>query len=218
MVVILPGLDTDHYSNDLTEAQIVSFVVERYLLIGLYTFLFVLVIVNIWNILIKQKKYKTLPLTAFYIFAYFSITFRLIYIILEFSKYEKSLIFINDLYLGTKISVGLIQSWMILEIALRIRETYKETCSGSADRLKSFKKWVQRAQYCIITVAFSIILIILVDDIFTVDAYMEALKNGEEGNASDSWFAFSFLNIFFLMAAVNIVLICVMRKRKKKTI
>ena len=95
----------------------------------------------------------------------------IICIIMEWTKYVAFLTFINDLYLGAKISVGLIQSWMILEIALRIREIYKEPSSVSTDRFETFEKWIQCAQYCNLTLAFAIVLIILVDDLFMMEAY-----------------------------------------------
>ena len=94
---------------------------EHYILIGLYTFLFILAIVNIWNILIKQKRYKTLPLLGFYIFATLSIVFRIIYVILVWSSHLLVVMYANDLFLYTKLSVGLLQSWMIFEIAMRVR-------------------------------------------------------------------------------------------------
>ena len=84
------------------------FVVEHYILIGLYTFLLVLVIVNIWTILIKQRRYKTLPLLAFYIFAFSTISLRLLYTIFCWSGYKLVGLWVNDLFLATKLSVGLI--------------------------------------------------------------------------------------------------------------
>ena len=106
------------------------YAVERYTLIGLYTFLLVLVIVNIWTILIKQKRCKTLPLVAFYIFAFLAIAFRLIYILIDWTFVRVPVRLINNFYLITKLSVGLIQSWIILEIALRVRQTYKSSNSA----------------------------------------------------------------------------------------
>ena len=100
---------------------------ERYVLIGLYVFLMVLCILNIWKILIKQRRYKTLPLLTFYIFAFFSIAFRLTYILIDWTCAVVIIIIVNDCYLITKLSVGLIQSWMIFEIALRVRQTYRQT-------------------------------------------------------------------------------------------
>ena len=56
----------------------IYYAVEHYILIGVYTFLFVLVLVNFWNIIIGQKRYKSWPLMAFYIFAFLAILFRLV--------------------------------------------------------------------------------------------------------------------------------------------
>ena len=59
----------------------IIYAVEHYILIGLYTFLLVLGLLNFWNVIIKQKKYKSLPLLAFYIFAFIAISLRLIILI-----------------------------------------------------------------------------------------------------------------------------------------
>ena len=56
----------------------IYYAVEHYILIGVYTFLLVLVLVNFWNIIIRQKRYKSWPLMAFYIFAFLAILFRLV--------------------------------------------------------------------------------------------------------------------------------------------
>ena len=56
---------------------------EHYILIGLYTFLFILTIVNILKILIRQRRYKTLPLLAFYVFTFLSIGFRLTFCLIR---------------------------------------------------------------------------------------------------------------------------------------
>ena len=101
------------------------YAVEHYILIGLYTFLFVLAILNIWKILIKQRRYKTLPLLAFYVFTFCAVALRLLYIIMLWSKYTALGYYTNDYVLKTKLCVGLIQSWMIFEIALRERHTYR---------------------------------------------------------------------------------------------
>ena len=60
------------------------FAVEHYILIGLYAFLFALVNINVWQIIIRQKRYKTWPLLTFYFFAYMAICFRLIVLIFFF--------------------------------------------------------------------------------------------------------------------------------------
>ena len=126
MTFILPGFERGSFEEyGWSDAQFVTYVVCFYMLIGLYMFLLVLAIVNIWTILIKQRRYKTLPLLAFYIFAVLSIAFRLTELIMISGNNNVITHFLNDLFLITKLSVGLIQSWMIFEIALRVRQTYK---------------------------------------------------------------------------------------------
>ena len=83
MVSILPGLSRE--SSEFTLTQFTIYAVEHYFLIGLYAFAFVLTIVNIWIILIKQKRYKTMPLSAFYIFSFITILLTLINIIIFWS-------------------------------------------------------------------------------------------------------------------------------------
>ena len=86
MVEILPGFSRESAEDyGYTDAQFVIYAMEHFILIALYTFLFGLAIVNIWNILIKQKRFKTLPLLAFYIFASLTIILRLIFILIIWS-------------------------------------------------------------------------------------------------------------------------------------
>ena len=96
MVTILPGCSRE--STGFSEKEFVIYAVESYVLLGLYLFLMVLVIVNIWTVLVKQRRYKNLPLLAFYIYAFFAIVCRLIYIIIDWSDDYLILgFYINDL-------------------------------------------------------------------------------------------------------------------------
>ena len=81
-----------------------------------------------------------MPLSAFYVFSFFTILLRLIFIIIIWSSFKIFAAYINDCYLTTKLGVGLIQSWMVLEIALRERRTYKLTPAESAASAESFEK------------------------------------------------------------------------------
>ena len=61
-----------------SRTDVIIYDCEQYFLIALYFLLTVILIVNTWQILIKQKKYKTLPLLNFYLFAWVGIPLRLI--------------------------------------------------------------------------------------------------------------------------------------------
>ena len=138
MGAILPGLTREKANEcQISDAQYISYAVEHYLLIGLYTFLLILVVANIWRILIKQGRYKTLPLLAFYIFSFLAIALRLIYIISAFT-YKPFIYFMNDCYLTCKLSVGLVQCWMILEIALRVSQVDKQE-----KNVEEWEKWMR---------------------------------------------------------------------------
>ena len=181
------------------------FVVDQYCLIGLYTFLLILSSINIWTILIRQKRYKTLPLLVFYIFTFFGIALRLVFVIIQHTHYYYLKNYVNDFYLAAKLSVGLIQCWMILEIALRVRKAFKISQAEKVD-LVSFEKRVSCGQYSAITFSFMIVPVVFIDDYFTLEDRSE-----ERAKIKAEAWAFSYLTMFFLMAAVNILLLYVMR-------
>ena len=95
---ILPGFSKNvrGYMNSL---EVTIFALEHYLLIVIYSLLFVLVNYNFYTILIRQRKYKTWPLLAFYVFAYMAITFRLIDLIWLFISVSCP----DKLYMYTKV-------------------------------------------------------------------------------------------------------------------
>ena len=119
MVEFLPGLSRE--ASGLTETQFAIYVAERYVIIGLYVFLFALVAFNSWRILVRQRRYKNLPLLAFYIFTFLSISCILTYIFIDWTEHNIKFYYLADVYIAARLSVGLIQCWMVLEIALRER-------------------------------------------------------------------------------------------------
>ena len=121
MVSILPGFseNSEDYFGD--ETQVIIYAVERYILIGLYSLLLVLLFVNVWCILIKQRRYRNLPFLAFYVFSFLAISTRLAYILIQWSLTAKQSVLINDYYLISKLCVGFIQAWTTLEMTMRIR-------------------------------------------------------------------------------------------------
>ena len=49
----------------------------HYFVTFVYLLLLILVVANIWKIIIKQERWKTLPLLCFYVFAFIAISARL---------------------------------------------------------------------------------------------------------------------------------------------
>ena len=74
-----------------------------------------------------------MPLLFFYIFASIALILRLIAMIGYFSMFTDHPTFFQLLEIATvaKLFVGLIQSWMILKIALRIRKSLSEEAKSA---------------------------------------------------------------------------------------
>ena len=78
-MVLIPG--SDYPSEKMLPTQRKIYVLEHYILALLFMCLIALACMNIWKILIKQGKWRTLPLLFFYIFAMISNVFREVIII-----------------------------------------------------------------------------------------------------------------------------------------
>ena len=84
---------------------------------------------NIWVVLIQQKKYRNLPILAFYSFTIIAVTLRPTYMIGIWSQ-ESSEVYLNMDFVqqGAKFCVGVVQDWITLELAIRIHNA-----RGSSD-------------------------------------------------------------------------------------
>lgn len=82
----------------------------------------IIVVTNIVQILIIRRRWKTLPLLLFYIFA-FLVTFeRTLYSLILFTtEYNKWLFFLTVSGPTAKLAIGLIQLWIVTELSLRLK-------------------------------------------------------------------------------------------------
>ena len=98
---------------------------------------------------------------------------------------------------------------MILEIALRVRRTYKANNAGPLS-IESFEKFTRYGQYSVIIISIVLVLANLIFDILNI----------KTRDKNDNWkfplYAYSFLGMFFLMLSASILLHCVMKERKKE--
>ena len=89
----------------------------------MYCFLLILVLCNIWQILIKQKRWKNLPFLAFYYLAFIAILMRAAELLIGFSRQIGYLtLWLNEGQPQVKIAAGLVQAWMIYEVGQKIHE------------------------------------------------------------------------------------------------
>lgn len=118
-MAILP--DFDVFKDEMTESEYKIYGFVHYLLIIMYALLLCLCLTNIWRILIKQGKWKTLPLLAFYILSFIAIASREICNIWV-CIYESWVFVLSYQQPVAKLMVGLVQAWMIFELTVRIRK------------------------------------------------------------------------------------------------
>ena len=115
----------------MTETEFYILASEVYLTIILEAGLVILITVNIWRIIIKQGKWRTIPLLFLYIFAFITATFREINLIDFGADLGEGLLVVFYLQPVAKICVGAIQSWIIFELAIRISQDNKVSQNGS---------------------------------------------------------------------------------------
>ena len=131
-----------------------------YLLIATYLVLIMLALRNIWVILVKQKEYKNLPILTFYVYALMAVTIRPIVIIWQWVP--SSIIFnVDYVQQAAKLCVGIIQDWITLELAIRIRNGKVGTDISEATKKKlRLARLVLFAIITLVFIAFSLMIIV----------------------------------------------------------
>ena len=81
---------------------------------------------NVWQILIKQERWKTPPLLLFYIFALIVVITRIVDSELPLVEDEPHSLFVLAIFICysspiAKLVVGAIQLWMVIELAIGLK-------------------------------------------------------------------------------------------------
>ena len=84
MLNLLPSLTYAVTFYRMEEWQAIFLAIETYIFVFFYLFIFVLVLRNVWVILIKQRKYNIIHLTAFYALIIVMLGFRVFILIWNF--------------------------------------------------------------------------------------------------------------------------------------
>ena len=109
----------------MTELNIL--VVMMYSFTFLYLCEFALAVVNTWKFLIKQKKYQTWPLLVFYLLTMMlSLTEAVFNVFLFYAVRHQSAFLVNMRPI-IKLELGIIQCWILFELALRITQDLNQT-------------------------------------------------------------------------------------------
>ena len=154
----------------------------------MYVLLVALALRNIWVILIRQQKYRLLPILAFYAFALVALTLRPIYMMGRWTTYP---IFFNmdKVQQVAKLCVGIVQDWITLELAIRIH-----SAKGSSDISTAAKKRLRLA------FAFVFIGLIIGFIAWNIAVYVSACVPGNYGYAFVGDYCFLFDVMALLVA------------------
>ena len=163
-MAFLPGYfeEVANYYGWTHTQKIVSLAID-YLVIGTYGILVVLGLRNIYEILFKQKEYKNLPILMFYIYAMVAVIIRFFTVLFlwEFSSFINCIDLVQQ---AAKLSVGVVQDWITLELAIRIHHSKVNTEISEAGQKKlRIARSVLFAILTIFFVAFSLYVFISED-------------------------------------------------------
>ena len=110
----------DDVASEMSGTQYAIFACINTLVALLYTVLLMLCLRNIWMILVRLGKWRQPLLSTFYFLSLFSIIFRWIFML---TWRTDGLILVMSFAQATaKFSVGLVQTWMIFELQMKLRQ------------------------------------------------------------------------------------------------
>ena len=120
-MAILPGLDelATQYGYNQVQKRVIAANLYFVFLCGLLVLLWLMR--NIWTILVKQGKWKVLPLLIFYIIATTLIVVRLIFTIWHFELINNWNTIFMILPQNLKFLIGINMTWVTLELCFCIR-------------------------------------------------------------------------------------------------
>ena len=122
---MLPDLDEFAAYNGNDDAQKKWIAASQWLVAGLELIVLVWAIYNVVVILIRGGKYKVLPLLTFYILIILLFCMRLYNGIFLWALLTKQISTLLYAPLGLKFAVGLVQTWVNVEMCTSIRHSLK---------------------------------------------------------------------------------------------
>ena len=123
---ILPLHDRLLDQGIFSKQELAWIAAAQYFMIIISFLTFSWIVVNVWRILIKQRKYKVLPLLSFYTAAALNVILRLVSSIWFFNTVEdhQMTILVMDI-LATKFMIGIDHTWINIELCLIINYSLK---------------------------------------------------------------------------------------------
>ena len=120
---------TNDATNDydsVTDVQWIIVVAMMYLSLAIFLSMLFLALYNTWEFIIRQKKYKTVPLLVFYVIVIMLASLRIYFSVFYFygKLYHDYFGYLMKPLLN--LNLGVVQCWILFELALRINENVKQ--------------------------------------------------------------------------------------------
>ena len=113
----------------MTQAELEILVSVIYLCAFLFLCQLLMALYIVWKFLIRDGKYKTWPLTLFYVLVIWLTILRIYYCIYYFNIWINADIIGSEMKNVLKINIGLVQCWILFEFSLRISESIEDNKS-----------------------------------------------------------------------------------------
>ena len=105
--------------DGLDNSQLYAFAIFNLVLMVLYAAVLALTLHNIWAFLIKQRKYRAVPLTMIYVLTVLLCCLRITLLYFFVELYSSGTVASQTAFL--KLAIGWVQIWMLIELSLKLR-------------------------------------------------------------------------------------------------
>ena len=124
-----------------------------YLILVEYFILTLLALRNFWVIILKQQEYNNLPILMFYAFSLLAFSIRTVVIIWYWTP-NPIIYNIDMVQQAAKLSVGVVQDWITLELAIRIH--YSKGYSNISEEAKRKLRVARGVLFAVMALLFAI--------------------------------------------------------------
>ena len=184
--------------------------VEHWIYLILFMSILVILIRNVWCILIRQSKWRSIPLLYFYIMSFITVVARIIACICAPDLNSEFQIIDSFTASFAKMCSGMSQCWITLTIALRLRllNKYESLNFDVTIAIEKLDKVLKIGQI-VLVISCTLYFIAFVSYMFT-DKYQD--KPFDLVPKALGW---SSMVVFFLMGVTNIMLFQQMKRQKE---
>ena len=112
--------DEYYESTDCTSTKMAIFIAQVYLMTLTYVVMFFFCLHNLLKYVIKERRYKNLPLLFSYILAMLVTLMRICYFTFYYHFFFDIGFIFNFMPAILKLSIGILQGWIMIELAMNM--------------------------------------------------------------------------------------------------